>query len=71
MEHLETVLSGLKKEDLYVSPKKFSFLQPEKELLGMLVSKDEVRVNPDKGQVVPDWRQPVSLTEVHTFMDFL
>ena len=69
--HLETVLSRLENEKLYVSPKKCQFMQHETEFLGMLVGRDGIRVNPDKLQVVRDWPRPRSLTELRSFMGLL
>lgn len=48
LQHLETVLLRLKKEDLYGSSKKFYFMQPETEFLGLIVSEHGTHVNPQK-----------------------
>lgn len=69
--HLETVLSRLKDEELYVSYKKFQFMQHETEFLGMLVGKDGICVNPDKLQVLRYWPRPRSLTEPRGFIGHL
>lgn len=71
IRHLGTVLSRLKSEELYVSPKKCHFLQPETEFLGMLVSKDGIRVNPEKVEVVRQWPKPTSLFELRSFIGLL
>lgn len=71
LSHVETVLSRLRDEDLYVSPKKCSFMQPETEFLGMLVSQEGIRVNPDKVSVVQDWPTPSTITELRSFVGLL
>lgn len=71
MRHLQPVFSRLRSERLYVSPKKCSFLRPETEFLGMLVSREGARVNPEKGRVVREWPRPTSLTELRSFIGLL
>lgn len=71
MQHLETVLSRLEAQELYVAPRKCSFLQPETEFLGMIVSRDGIRVNPEKVKVIQDWPKPQSLTELRSFIGLL
>lgn len=54
LQHLEIVLSRLQKEELYVAPKKCSFLKEETEFLGLVVGRNGIRVNPDKIAVVTE-----------------
>lgn len=46
LHHIETVLSRLKSEELYVSPKKCSFMMEETEFLGIIVGLAGIKVNP-------------------------
>lgn len=62
LQHLETVLSRLKKEYLNASPNKCSFMHPETEFLGIIVSENGTRVNPQKVEVVLEWPKPATRT---------
>ena len=50
--NLETVLERLKRNELYVSPKKCEFFQTEIDFLGFLVGRDGIKVNPEKVDVL-------------------
>lgn len=58
MQHLETVLSRLKSEELFVASKEFSFMQLETEFLGLIVGKNGIKVNPKKAKVIRTWPKP-------------
>ena len=69
--NLETVLERLKRNELYVSPKKCEFFQTEIDFLGFLVGRDGIRVNPEKVDVLKTWPKPKSLTELRSFLGLL
>jgi len=71
VRHLETVLSRLQENKLYVSPKKCDFMKTEIDFLGMVVGKEGIRVNPKKVEVLRTWPKPKTLTEVRSFMGLL
>ena len=71
IRHLETVLSRLKENKLYVSPKKCEFMKNELDFLGLVVGKEGIRVNPKKVEVLKTWPKPKTLTEVRSFMGLL
>ena len=71
MKHLETVLSRLQKEKLYVAPKKCSFLEEETEFLGLIVGRSGLKVNPEKASVIKAWPRPRTITELRSFIGLL
>ena len=71
LRHVEVVLSRLKKEKLYVAPKKCSFMEEETEFLGMIVGRNGLRVNPAKIAVIQTWPRPTTLTELRSFIGLL
>lgn len=71
LHHLEMVLSRLKSEKLYVSPKKCSFMMEETEFVGLLVGRRGIKVNPEKARVVRTWPKPTTLTELRSFIGLL
>ncbi|TMW97052.1 hypothetical protein EJD97_006303, partial [Solanum chilense] len=54
VNHLSLVLSQLKKYTLYVTMEKCEFAQQEIKFLGHLVSKNQVRMDPNKVQAIVD-----------------
>lgn len=71
LEHLETVLSRLKSEKLYVATKKCSFMAKETEFLGLLVGTDGIKFNPSKAEVIRTWPKPKTLSELRSFVGLL
>ena len=61
-KHLEIVMSRLKENELYVSPKKCEFFEENIDFLGLLIGKDGLRVNPEKVEVLKTWPKPESVT---------
>ena len=71
LKHLEIVLSRLKENNLYVSPKKCEFMKTEIKFLGLIVGRNGLEVNPAKVEVLKSWPKPKTLTEVRSFMGLL
>lgn len=71
LEHLDIVLSRLKDHQLYVSPKKCEFMKTEISFLGLIVGQKGLRVDPKKVEVLREWPQPKTLTDVRSFMGLL
>ena len=66
--HLRVVLETLRKEQLYAKLSKYEFLLNEVSFLGHIVSKERIRVDPKKIEVVVEWKPPRNVTEVHSFL---
>ena len=66
--HLRVVLETLRKEQLYVKLSKCEFWLNEVSFLGNIVSKERIRVDPKKIEVVVEWKPPRNVTEVRSFL---
>ena len=66
--HLRIVLETLRKEQLYAKLSKCEFWLNEVSFLGHIVSKEGIRVDPKKIEVVVEWKPPRNVTEVHSFL---
>ena len=62
------MLETLRKEQLYAKLSKCEFWKNEVSFLGHIVSKEGIRVDPKKIEVVVEWKPPRNVTEVHSFM---
>ena len=67
--HLRVVLETLRKEQLYAKLNKCEFWLNEVSFLGHIVSKEGIRVDPKKIEVVVEWKPPRNVTEVHSFLE--
>ena len=66
--HLRVLLETLRKEQLYAKLSKCEFLLNEVSFLGYIVSKEGIRVDPKKIEVVVEWKPPRNVTEVRSFL---
>lgn len=66
--HVYLVLNRLRENQLYVSPKKCSFFQPEVKFLGLLDGRNGIRVDPENVEVIKNWPRPEHLTEIRGFL---
>ena len=66
--HLRVVLETLRKEKLYTQLSKCEFWLNEVSFLGHIVSKEGIRVDPKKIEVVVEWKPPRNVTEVRSFL---
>ena len=66
--HLLVVLKTLRKKQLYAKLSKCGFWLNEVSFLGHIVSKEGIRVDPKKIEVVVEWKPPRNVTEVHSFL---
>ena len=65
---LQVVLKTLRKEQLYAKLSKCEFWKNEVFFLGHIVSKEGIRVDPNKIEVVVEWKPPRNVTEVRSFL---
>ena len=66
--HLRVVLETLRKEQLYAKLSKCEFWLREVSFLEHIVSKEGIRVNPRKIEVIIEWKPPRNVTEVCSFL---
>lgn len=67
-KHVRKVLERLKENKLYASPKKCYFMTQEVEFLGIIVSKNGLKVNPEKTSVIRNWPKPESISDIRSFL---
>ena len=68
LQHLETVLTILDHEQLYVKPSKCCYAQEEIEFVGYIVGPKGVRPMPEKLQVIHNWPKPHNPKHVRSFL---
>ena len=66
--HLRVVLENLRKEQLNVKLSKCEFWLNKVSFLGHIVSKEVIRVDPKKIEVVVEWKPPRYVREVRSFL---
>ena len=66
--NLRVVLETLRKEQLYAKLSKCEFWMNEVSFLGHIVSKEGIRVDPKKIEVVVEWKPPRNVTKVCSFL---
>ena len=66
--HIRVVLETLRKVQLYAKLSKCEFWLNEVSFLGHIVSKEGIRVDPKKIEVVVEWKPPRNVTEVRSFL---
>ncbi|NHW17272.1 reverse transcriptase domain-containing protein, partial [Escherichia coli] len=67
-DHLRTVLEMLRKEKLYAKFSKCEFWIREVKLLGHVVNKEGIKVDPAKIESVMKWETPRSASEIRSFL---
>ena len=66
--HLRVVLETLRKEQLYAKSSKCEFWLNEVSFLGHIALKEGIRVDPNKIEVVIEWKPPRNVIEVRSFL---
>ncbi|GKC20764.1 putative reverse transcriptase domain-containing protein, partial [Tanacetum coccineum] len=65
--HLRLVLELLKKEELYAKFSKCEFWLQEVQFLGHVVNQNGIHVDPSKIEVVKNWKDPTTPSEIRSF----
>ena len=60
-EHLAQVFKELQEHKLYVNSKKSEFFLKEICYLGHIISKDGIKMDPDKLKIIQEWPQPMAI----------
>jgi len=66
--HLQIVLQTLREHQLYAKLKKCEFWLEEVVFLGHVVSKEGIKVDPEKMKVIMEWPRPTNVIEVRSFL---
>ena len=70
-EHDRVVLEVLRRlhdNDLYVKPEKCPFRVTEVDFLGMIVSRDGIKMDPEKVNAILKWPEPMNVKQVRAFL---
>ncbi|KAL5760696.1 hypothetical protein ACOSQ2_019534 [Xanthoceras sorbifolium] len=67
-EHLRILLQTLREHQLYAKLSKCQFWLDKVAFLGHIVSAEGVSVDPQKIEVIINWKQPTNVTEVRSFL---
>jgi len=62
------VLKCLHNNDLFVKPEKCRFCVTEVDFLGMIVSCDGIKMDPEKVNAILKWPEPMNIKQVHAFL---
>jgi hypothetical protein len=66
--HLRMELQVLREHQLYAKLSKCSFYQKKIHYLGHIISKDGIKVDPEKIEAIREWSVPKNVIEVRSFM---
>ena len=66
--HIRVMLETFRKEQWYAKLSECEFWLNEVSFLGHIVSKERIRVDPKKIEVVVEWKPPRNVTEVRSFL---
>ncbi|MCO5596258.1 hypothetical protein L7F22_050318 [Adiantum nelumboides] len=67
-EHLKKVFEELHRNKLFINGKKSEFFLQEIRYLGHIISKDGIKMDPEKLKVIEEWPQPKNLHELQSFI---
>ena len=64
---MKYVLERLQQEKLLINMKKCSFMKSELVYLGFVISKDGLKMDPEKIEAIVNWPSPENIFEVRSF----
>ena len=68
VKHVKRVLQALKDHSLSVKIEKCEFHKTEVKFLGHIISREGIRMDPEKIEAVLDWPEPQSIKDVQAFL---
>jgi hypothetical protein len=69
-EHVNLVLEAFEKAGLHLKLEKYEFHCQEVKYLGLIISTEGIKMDPEKITTVQDWEAPRNLKDVHIFLGF-
>jgi hypothetical protein len=69
-QHIRFVLDAFAKVDLHLKPKKCEFHHQEVKYLGLIISMEGIKMDPEKIRTMQDWEPPSNLKDIRTFLGF-
>ena len=67
---MKCVLNWLQEKDLYLKLEKCKFTVQEVDFLGMVITKDTIKMDPIKLAGIKDWPIPETVKQTHSFLGF-
>jgi len=64
------VLKKLQENDLFANLDKCTFEATEVDYLGMIISEDQIKMDPAKLEGIKDWPSPMTVKQVRSFLGF-
>ena len=68
LQHLRKLFQVLTEIELYINPKKCTFLTKEIVFLGFLIKEGKIGIEPKKVEAIQSWPAPTSIKEVQAFL---
>lgn len=68
---VQEVLERLRKHHLYLNPKKCKFHRETIEYLGLIISHNQIEMDPKKVEAVRSWPEPTSKKKLQSFLGFI
>ena len=69
-KHVREVLRRLRLNGLYCKPEKCHFDKDTVNYLGFILSKDGLKMDPSKVQIIQDWPEPRKVKDIQSFLGF-
>ena len=68
IQHLRKLFQVLTETEMYINPKKCTFLPKEIVFLGFLIKEGKIDMEPKKVEAIHTWPAPTSIKEVQPFL---
>jgi hypothetical protein len=69
-KYVNLVLEAFEKASLHLKPEKCEFHCQEVKYLGLIISTEGIKMDPEKITAVQDWEAPCNLKDVRVFLGF-
>jgi len=69
LQHLEQVVTVLEKHQFYAKKSKCTFGKEEVEYLRHIISKEGVKVDPNKIKAIKEWPKPINISKLRGFLE--
>ena len=70
IKHVREVLCCLQKHGLYAHPDECRFSSNTVEYLGFILTKEGLKMDPSKVQIIQDWPKPRKVKDIQSFLGF-
>jgi hypothetical protein len=70
LSHIRKMLKSLRQAGLYAKIQKCEFFKNETIFLGVIIGKNEIRMNPKKIEIIQKWQTPFCLINIQALVGF-